>query len=90
MYKLLLQESNPKYSLDKVDYIQKIAVFDEIKFHNDLHRIRFLELASQPENNYMVLAIDGTVYKYNLGTKELIMQFKSVNLFQLIYLIASN
>lgn len=28
----------------------------------------------------MVLAIDGTVYKYNLGTKELIMQFKSVNI----------
>lgn len=46
MYKVLLAESNPKYSLEKVDYIQKVAVFDEIKFHNDLHRIRFLELAS--------------------------------------------
>ena len=90
LYKTLLQESNPQYKLQEVEYIQKIAVFDEIKFMNDLHRIRFLELSSQPKNNFMLIAIDGTVYQYNLGTKELVMQFKSVNFLSFKLNIASN
>jgi hypothetical protein len=54
-------------------------LFDEIKFNNDLHRIRFIELSGKPQNNFMVLAIDGSIYKYDLASKELIQYFKSVS-----------
>lgn len=53
------------------DFI-KIGIFDEIKFSNDLHRIRYISLSSEIEHNYMMLAIDGTVYKYDLATKEML------------------
>jgi hypothetical protein len=55
-----------------------VAIFDNIKFANDLHRIKFLDLASDINNNYMMLAIDGTIYKYDLATKELLFSFKTV------------
>lgn len=80
MYKTLVQERYRRYPIIGLDFIQKVSMFDEIKFSNDLHRIRFIELSSLPENNFVVLAIDGTVYKYDLASKELIQSFKSVSL----------
>jgi hypothetical protein len=29
-------------------------------------------LSSRPENNFVILTIDGTIYKYDLSSKELI------------------
>ena len=55
-----------------------MAILDNIKFVNDLHRIKFIELASDVNNNFMILAIDGSIYKYDLATKELLFSFKTV------------
>lgn len=55
----------------------RIGIFDEINFTNDLHKIKFVVLSSEIENNYMMLAIDDTVYKYDLATKELLFSFKT-------------
>jgi len=55
-----------------VNSFVRIGIFDEINFTNDLHKIKFVSLSSEMENNYMMLAIDGTVYKYDLATKEML------------------
>ena len=68
----------PSCPVTEVDSIQKVAVFDEIKFTNDMNKIRFLELAEEVENNYMLLSIDGTIFKYDLASKELLFSFKTV------------
>ena len=60
-----------------LDSIQKVGTFDEIKFTNDLHRIRFVQLSSELDTSFMLITIDGTVYKYDLATKELLFSFKS-------------
>ncbi len=78
MQKLLIENQLPgKLEIKGLDSLQKIGTFDEIKFSNDLHRIRFLQMSSQLDNNFMLLTIDGTVYKYDLATKDLLFSFKS-------------
>lgn len=74
----------PRCEVNGIESIQRLAIFDNLKFTNDLHRIKFLELASDINNNYMILAIDGTIYKYDLASKELLFQFKTV-IYILIY-----
>lgn len=37
-----------------------------------MHKIKFLELSAEVENNFMLLAIDGVIYKYDLASKELL------------------
>lgn len=73
----MVSEEYDKFPKVGLDFIQKVSMFDEIKFNNDLHRIRFIELSGEPDNNFMLLAIDGTIYKYNIATKECVLQFKS-------------
>lgn len=52
-------------------------VFNEIKFSNDLHKIRNISLPSNPDNNYLLLSIDGVIHKYDISTKELLFSFKA-------------
>lgn len=52
-------------------------VFNEISFLNDLNKIRYIALPSNPDNNYMLFSIDGVIYKYDLSTKELCFSFKA-------------
>lgn len=73
-----MQHTIPNVPIIGVDDFVKIGMFDEIKFANDLHRIKYISLSSEMENNYMMLAIDGTVYKYDLATKEMLFSFKTV------------
>lgn len=63
-----------------LDFIQKTGIFDELKFNSDINKIRFIGLSSDPDNNYMVLAVDGTVYKYDLASREMIFSFKTVSI----------
>ena len=63
-----------------LESIQKVNIFDEIKFSNDLHRIRYIQISSEIENNYMLITIDGSVYKYDLATRELLFSFKTVRI----------
>jgi len=77
LHKMLLQKRIPTCPVKGVEGFSKIGVFDEIKFSNDLHRIKFVCLSSEMENNYMMIAIDGTVYKYDLATKEMLFSFKT-------------
>mmetsp|Transcript_10620 Transcript_10620/g.10705 ORF Transcript_10620/g.10705 Transcript_10620/m.10705 type:complete len:218 (-) Transcript_10620:541-1194(-) len=74
---MLMKEKIPEAELQSIERIQKIAIFDNIKFANDLHKIRFMELASDIENHFLILAIDGIVYKYDLVTKDVLFQFKT-------------
>jgi hypothetical protein len=77
MQKILHKEQISICPKVTIDQIERISIFDEIKFSNDLHRIKFIELSSEVENNFMMLAIDGTIYKYDLASKELLFSFKS-------------
>ena len=52
-------------------------VFNEIKFSNDLHKIRNISLPSDPGNNYMLFSIDGVIHKYDISTKEMLFSFKA-------------
>lgn len=79
MHKFLMQHKIQDVPIVGVNDFIKIGIFDEIKFTNDLHRIRYISLSSEYENNYMMLAIDGTVYKYDLATKEMLFSFKTVS-----------
>jgi hypothetical protein len=60
-----------------LDSIQKVGTFDEIKFSNDLHRIRYMQLSSELGNNFLLITIDGSVYKYDLASRELLFSFKT-------------
>ena len=74
---LVLNQIPGKWERLDLENIIKIGSFDELKFANDLHRIRFVQLSSGLESSFMLLTIDGTVYKYDLATKELLFSFKS-------------
>ena len=58
--------------------IERIGIFDEMKFSNDMNRLRFISLSSEREHNYMMISIDGVVYKYDLSSKEMLFSFKTV------------
>ena len=49
-----------------------------MKFSNDMNRLRFISLSSEREHNYMMISIDGVVYKYDLSSKEMLFSFKTV------------
>ena len=77
--KLILRNLQPggKIELKGIESMQKINIFDEIKFSNDLHRIRYLQVGSEVDNNFMLITIDGSVYKYDLATRDLLFSFKT-------------
>ena len=57
--------------------IKKLMIYDELKFSNDLHKIKYIDVSSEIFQNFMLLAIDGVVYKYDLASGELLYQFKA-------------
>lgn len=77
--KTLLEHGVPSCEVTGISKIKKIGIFDEIKFNCDMHRIRFVSMSSEIDNNYMMVAIDGTVYKYDIATKEMLFSFKTVH-----------
>lgn len=42
-----------------------------------MHKIRNIALPSTPDNNYLLLSIDGVIHKYDISTKEMIFSFKA-------------
>ena len=61
-----------------------------MKFTNDMNRVRFISLSSEREHNYMMISIDGVVYKYDLSSKEMLFSFKTVSsLLSLISIVSS-
>lgn len=90
LHKMLMMHEIPSCPIIGVSEFVKIGIFDEIKFTNDLHKIKFVCLSSEMENNYMMLAIDGTVYKYDLASKEMLFSFKTVSDFNYNFAIVSN
>lgn len=44
-----------------VNDIKRLMVYDELKFSNDLHKIKFIDTGSEITNNFMLIAIDGVV-----------------------------
>lgn len=76
LYKTLIQDEKEWERIDIIK-LHKTMVFNEIKFSNDLHKIRNISLPSNPSNNYLLLSIDGVIYKYDISTKELLFSFKA-------------
>jgi hypothetical protein len=72
IHKILMSESIPDSNIINLEEIQRISLFDELQFSNDLNKIKFLELSQEIKDNFMVLAIDGTVHKYDIASKELL------------------
>lgn len=66
-----------KIEIKGLDSIHKVGQFDDIKFSNDLHRIRFIQLSSEIDNNFMLITIDGTVFRHDLATREVQFSFKT-------------
>lgn len=78
-YKCLLKmlHENKYFKTTAPVKFHKVCQFDELVFTNDLHKIKFMQLPRDPENNYLLLAIDGTIYKYDLSSRDCTWQFKS-------------
>jgi len=66
-----------KVELRGLDSLHKVGVFEDIKFSNDLHRIRFIQVSSEIDSNFLLVTVDGTVFKYDLATRELLFSFKT-------------
>ena len=52
--------------------LKKLTVYDDLKFSNDLHKIKYIDISSEIGNNFMLIAIDGVIYKYDLASHELL------------------
>lgn len=76
LYKTLIEDDDKCERTDIIK-IHRTMVFNEIKFSNDLTKIRHISLPSNPDNNYLLLSIDGVIHKYDVSTKELLFSFKA-------------
>jgi len=88
MMKLLQQEGIPNCPVTGVEKLQKMASFEDLNISGSLGKVRFIQVASELENNFMIAAIEGVVYRYSLTSREEEFSFKTViNVFR--YLIGS-
>lgn len=76
LYKTLIQDDT-KWDRTGIVKLHRTMVFNEIKFSNDLNKIRNVWLPSDPDSNYLLLSIDGVIHKYDISTKELLFSFKA-------------
>lgn len=76
MYKTLIQDEEECERIDILK-LHRTMVFNEIKFSNDMHKIRNIALPYNPKNNYLLLSIDGVIHKYDIATKEMLFSFKA-------------
>ena len=76
LYKTLIQD-DAKWERTDIIKLHRTMVFNEIKFSNDLNKIRNVCLPSNPDSNYLLLSIDGVIHKYDISTKELLFSFKA-------------
>lgn len=79
LQKIIVQHKIDNCPIVGLDSIHKIGIFDELKFANDMNKIKFICLSSEQEHNYMMVSIDGVIYKYDLSTKEMLFSFKTVS-----------
>jgi hypothetical protein len=90
MQKILLEESDVDRSdskrvnllkdtkLNTVKNLKRIEIYDdELTYLNRNSKIDFVELASEPNLHFFLVAMDGIIFKYDLVTKGLIFSFKS-------------
>lgn len=90
MEKVLLKEANNEKSIHGKDNLEKcpligvlgqkrIEVYDdELTYLNQNSTIQFSQLSSEPSRHFVLIAMDSIVYKYDLVTKNLLFQFKTV------------
>jgi len=58
---------------------KRIEIYDdELTYLNDRTKIEFMQLSSEPSRHFVMLAMDSIVYKYDLVSKNLLFQFKTV------------
>jgi len=90
MEKVLLSEAVNEKAVHGKDHLEKcpligvltqkrIEVYDdELSYLNDKSKIQFEQLSSEPSRHFVLIAMDSIVYKYDLVTKNLLFQFKTV------------
>ena len=74
LYKIMLENENWDERMN-LERLHKISSFNEIKFTNDLHKVRHIQLSSLSDHHQMLLTLDGAIHKYHLADKELIYRF---------------
>ena len=64
-----------------------IETYDnEFQYNSDDTVIDLVQMSSEPHRNFLLVAMDNTVYKYDLVTKKLLFQFKtSASLAMILY-----
>lgn len=57
---------------------KRIEVYDdELTYAGVESSIDLVQMSSEPHRNFLLVAMDNTVYKYDLVSKELLFQFKT-------------
>ena len=58
---------------------KRIEIYDdELTFQSRNQTIDLVQVSSESHRNFFLLAMDGIIYKYDLVTKELLFQFRSI------------
>jgi len=67
-----------KCPIEGVDNYKRIEVFDdELTYISQNSIISMVQISSEPSRHFFLIAMDGTVFKYDLVTKGLMFSFKS-------------
>lgn len=71
-----LQEQCP---LVGVETSKRIEIYDdELTFVSDRSKIDHVAMSSEPHRNFFLIAMDKLVYKYDLVSKQLLFQFRTI------------
>ena len=67
-----------KCPLNNVDSLKRIEIYDdELTFVSRDSKIDMCVISSEVHRNFFLIAMEGTVFKYDLVSKELLFQFKT-------------
>jgi len=73
MTKILLSEVIESTPIIGINQLQRIDVIeDEIKFSSNYSVISYCQISSEPHTNFVLVAIEGSIFKYDIITKELL------------------
>lgn len=65
--------------LVNIDSTKRIEIYDdELTFASRNSAIDLVAISSESHRNFFLLSMQGVIYKYDLVTKELLFQFKSI------------
>jgi len=73
MQKVVILHQKAPTVITAIDTMRRVEIFDdELRFNSNKSKIDFVQLSSIAQKNFMLIAMDGIVYKYDLVTRELL------------------